>query len=154
MPDLARLQPNWTIRPFRLGDAPAARRLIESVWHEHFHRHPDPFVRDFIYSRLSDVDNSETIYGDRAIFLCAIAESAIIGTGVTCSNLEEVGSRSVRLPWRFSAWRRYQVRRDISSLSQGFLASMVRARSSIRGRPFFRGFIGPCFPSPPFPSSC
>jgi hypothetical protein len=49
---------------------------------------------------------------------------------------------------RFSAWRRYQVRRDIPSLSQGFLASMVRARSSIRGRPFFRGFIGrPCFPS-------
>ena len=38
---------------------------------------------------------------------------------------------------RFSAWRRYQVRRDISSLSQGFLASMVLARSSIRGRPFF-----------------
>jgi hypothetical protein len=31
------------------------------------------------------------------------------------------------------AWRRYQVRRDISSLSQGFLASLVRARSSIRG---------------------
>jgi hypothetical protein len=40
---------------------------------------------------------------------------------------------------RRSAWRRYQVRRDISSLSQGFLASMVRARSSIRGRPFFGG---------------
>jgi hypothetical protein len=39
--------------------------------------------------------------------------------------------------FRFSAWRRYQVRRDISSLSQGFLASMVLARSSIRGRPFF-----------------
>ena len=39
-------------------------------------------------------------------------------------------------PFRFSAWRRYQVRRDISSLSQGFLASMVRARSSMRGRPF------------------
>ena len=39
-------------------------------------------------------------------------------------------------PLRFSAWRRYHVRRDISSLSQGFLASMVRARSSIRGRPF------------------
>jgi DNA invertase Pin-like site-specific DNA recombinase len=37
-------------------------------------------------------------------------------------------------PFRFSAWRRYQVRRDISSLSQGFLASMDLARSSIRGR--------------------
>jgi GNAT superfamily N-acetyltransferase len=81
MADFARLQPNWKIRPFRLGDAPAARRLIESVWHEHFHHHPDPFVRDFIYSRLSDVDNAETVYGDRAIFLCAIAEDAIIGTG-------------------------------------------------------------------------
>jgi hypothetical protein len=41
-------------------------------------------------------------------------------------------------PLRFSAWRRYQVRRDISSLSQGFLASMVRWRSSIRGRPVLR----------------
>ena len=40
-------------------------------------------------------------------------------------------------PLRCSAWRRYHVRRDISSLSQGFLASMVRARSSMRGPPFF-----------------
>jgi hypothetical protein len=77
----ARLQRDWTIRPFRTGDAPAARRLIESVWHENFHHHPDPFVRDFIHSRLSDVDDAETTYGDRAIFLCAIAENAIIGTG-------------------------------------------------------------------------
>jgi hypothetical protein len=47
------------------------------------------------------------------------------------------------LPARFSAWRRYHVRRDISSLSQGFLASMVLARSSIRGRPFLgAGFMG------------
>lgn len=81
MADLARPQSNWKIRPFQRGDAPRARRLIESVWHEHFHHHPDPFVRDFIYSRLSDVDNAETVYGDRAIFLCAIAEDAIIGTG-------------------------------------------------------------------------
>jgi hypothetical protein len=28
-----------------------------------FDRHPDPLVRDFIYSRLSDVDNVETVYG-------------------------------------------------------------------------------------------
>ena len=41
-------------------------------------------------------------------------------------------------PLRCSAWRRYHVRRDISSLSQGFLASMVLARSSIRGRPVLR----------------
>lgn len=79
--DLARPQSNWTIRPFQRGDAPRARQLIESVWHEHFDRHPDPFVRNFIYSRLSDVDNAETIYGDQAIFLCAIAEAEIIGTG-------------------------------------------------------------------------
>ena len=38
-------------------------------------------MRDFIYSRLSDVDDAETVYADRAIFLCAIADSAIIGTG-------------------------------------------------------------------------
>lgn len=72
---------DWTIRPFRLGDAPAARRLIETVWHEHFHDHPKPFVRDFIYSRLSDVDDAETVYADRAIFLCTIADDAIVGTG-------------------------------------------------------------------------
>jgi len=38
-------------------------------------------VRNFIYSRLSDVDNAETVYGDQAIFLCAIVEAEIIGTG-------------------------------------------------------------------------
>ena len=76
-----RLQRDWTIRPFRPGDALAARRLIESIWHEHFHRHPDSLVRDFITSRLSDVDDVETAYGDRSIFLCAIAEDAVIGTG-------------------------------------------------------------------------
>jgi GNAT superfamily N-acetyltransferase len=79
--DLAHPQANWTIRPFRHGDAPGARRLIETVWHEYFDRHPDPFVRNFIYSRLSDVDNAETVYSDQAIFLCAIGESGIIGTG-------------------------------------------------------------------------
>jgi GNAT superfamily N-acetyltransferase len=75
------IEPNWTIRPFRPGDAPAIRRLIELVWREHFHDHPDSFVRDFIYSRLSDVDNADTVYADRALFLCAMAEEAIIGTG-------------------------------------------------------------------------
>ncbi|WP_283812884.1 GNAT family N-acetyltransferase [Bradyrhizobium rifense] len=75
------LEPNWTIRPFRPGDGPVVRRLIESVWREHFHDHPDSFVRDFIYSRLSDVDNADTVYADRALFLCAMAEDAIIGTG-------------------------------------------------------------------------
>jgi len=75
------LEPDWAIRPFRRGDAPAVRRLIESVWREHFHDHSDPFVRDFIYSRLSDVDNADTIYADRSLFLCAIAEGVIVGTG-------------------------------------------------------------------------
>jgi hypothetical protein len=42
MADFARLQPNWKIRPFRLGDAPAARRVNEFVWHEHFHHHLIP----------------------------------------------------------------------------------------------------------------
>jgi len=99
MADLARLQPNWKIRPFRLGDAPAARRLIESVWYEHFHHHPDPFVKDFIYSRLSDVDSAETVYGDRAIFLCAVAEDAIIGTGA----IKRVDDRECELTRMFVA---------------------------------------------------
>jgi len=76
-----RPEANWKIRPFQPGDAPGARRLIESVWREHFQHHPDPHVRDFIYSRLSDVDHAEAIYGDGAVFLCAIAGDEIIGTG-------------------------------------------------------------------------
>lgn len=72
---------DWTIRPFRAGDGPATRRLIEAVWHEHFHDHPKPFVRDFIYSRLADVDDAETVYANPAIFLCAVADDAIVGTG-------------------------------------------------------------------------
>jgi hypothetical protein len=54
----------------------------------------------------------------------------------SCSRTTDEGRDHSR-PFRFSAWRRYQVRRDISSLSQGFLASIVLARSSIRGRPFW-----------------
>jgi GNAT superfamily N-acetyltransferase len=81
MRDLSRLEPDWKIRPFLPGDAPAARRLVESVWHEHFDQHPDPFVRDFIYTRLSDVDSAQTAYGDRALFLCAVSEGEIVGTG-------------------------------------------------------------------------
>jgi GNAT superfamily N-acetyltransferase len=64
-----------------VADLAGPRRLIETVWHEHFDRHPDPFVRNFITSRLSDVDNAETAYSDRAVFLCAIGEAGIIGTG-------------------------------------------------------------------------
>src|SRR5216684_178616 len=79
--DVARPQSNWTIRRFQRGHAPRARQLIEAVWHEHFDRHPDPFVRNFIYSRLSDIDDAETAYGDQAIFLCAVTETEIVGTG-------------------------------------------------------------------------
>ena len=38
-------------------------------------------MRDFIYSRLSDIDEAETVYEDQAIFLCAVFETEIIGTG-------------------------------------------------------------------------
>jgi putative acetyltransferase len=71
----------WRLRPFQYGDAPGVRRLIEAVWHEHFDRHPDPFVRNFIYSRLSDVDEAERVYRDRAMFLCAVLDADIVGTG-------------------------------------------------------------------------
>jgi GNAT superfamily N-acetyltransferase len=66
---------------FGRSNSAMRRRLIESVWHEYFHQHLDPFVRDFIYTRLSDVDSAEAAYGDRALFLCAIAEGEIVGTG-------------------------------------------------------------------------
>jgi hypothetical protein len=42
---------------------------------------------------------------------------------------------------RFSAWRRYQVLRDISNFSHGLRASLVLCRSSIRGRPVLRGWL-------------
>jgi GNAT superfamily N-acetyltransferase len=74
-------QSDFTIRAFQHGDAPKARRLIETVWHEHFGRHPDPFVRDFIYSRLSDIDDAESVYRGQAIFLCAVAGADVVGTG-------------------------------------------------------------------------
>ena len=93
------LDPNWTIRQFRRGDAPAVRRLIESVWREHFHDHPDPFVRDFIYSRLSDVDTADSVYADRSLFLCAIAEDAIIGTGA----IKRLGDRECEMVRMFVA---------------------------------------------------
>jgi hypothetical protein len=66
---------------------------------------------------------------------------------ISLSGLDRTGAvwndkgRDHSRPLRFSAWRRYQVRRDMPSLSQGFLASMVLARSSIRGRPVLRRFI-------------
>lgn len=96
MADLTRIAPDWTIRPFQAGDAPAVRRLIEAIWHEHFHGHPDSFVRDFVYSRLSDVDDAEIVYADRALFLCAIAEGAIIGTGAI-KHLDDRECEMVRM---------------------------------------------------------
>ena len=112
MADLACPRSNWTIRPFRHGDAPGARRLIETVWHEHFDRHPDPFVRNFIYSRLSDVDNAETLYSDQAIFLCAIGEAEIIGTGA----IKHLDSRECEMTRMFvaSAYRGRGIGRAIA----------------------------------------
>lgn len=90
---------DWIIRPFRAADAPRARRLIESVWHEHFHHHPDPSVRDFIHSRLRDVDHAESVYGHRAIFLCAIARDDVVGTGA----IKRVDDRACEMTRMFVA---------------------------------------------------
>jgi len=113
-----RLQRDWTIRPFRRGDASAARQLIESVWHEHFHHHPDPFVRDFIHSRLSDVDDAETAYGDRAIFLCAIADGTIVGTGA----IKRLDDRACEMTRMFvaSSYRGRGIGRAIANELIGF----------------------------------
>jgi GNAT superfamily N-acetyltransferase len=110
--NLARSRSNFTVRPFQRGDAPKARRLIETVWHEHFGRHPDPFVRDFVYTRLSDVDEAEAIYGDRAIFLCAVAEAEIVGTGA----IRHVDDRECEMTRMFvaSACRRRGIGRAIA----------------------------------------
>jgi GNAT superfamily N-acetyltransferase len=118
MEDLARSQSDWNIRPFRLGDAPGARRLIESVWSEHFHEHPDPFVREFVYSRLSDVDHADTVYGDRGIFLCAIAGDVIVGTGA----IKRVSDRQCEMTRMFvaAAYRGRGIGRAIADDLIGF----------------------------------
>jgi GNAT superfamily N-acetyltransferase len=118
MEDLARSQPDWTIRPFRPGDASGARRLIESVWYEHFHEHPDPFVREFVYSRLSDVDHADTVYGDGGIFLCAIAGDDIVGTGA----IKRVGDRQCEMTRMFvaAAYRGRGIGRAIADDLIGF----------------------------------
>ena len=99
MADIARPQSNWTIRRFQRGDAPRARQLIEAVWHEHFDRHPDPFVRNFIHSRLSDIDDAETAYCDQAIFLCAVTETEIVGTGA----IKRINNRECEMARMFVA---------------------------------------------------
>src|SRR5258708_39178029 len=96
MRGLSRVAPDWKIRPFLPGDAPAARRLVESVWHEHFDQHPDPFVREFIYTRLSDVDSAQIAYGDRALFLFAVSEGEIVGTRAI-KSLDHRGCETARL---------------------------------------------------------
>jgi len=118
MTDISRIEPNWKIRPFRPGDAPAARRLIESVWHEHFHDHADSFVRDFIHRRLSDVDSAETSYGDRALFLCAVIEDEIVGTGA----IKPLGDRECEMVRMFvaSAHRNRGIGRAVADELIGF----------------------------------
>src|SRR4051812_7552162 len=112
MTDLPHPASNWSIRPFQRGDAPAVRRLIESVWHEHFHDHGDPEVRDFIYSRLSDLDSAETVYRDRARFMCAIAENEIVGSGAI-KRLDDRACEMVRM-FVAPAWRGRGIARAIA----------------------------------------
>ncbi len=129
MADLSRFRPDWKIRSFQRADAPAARRLIESVWDEHFHHHPDPFVRNFIHSHLSDVDNAETAYGDRSVFLCAVAEEAIIGTGaIKC--LDDRACEMTRM-FVASAHRGRGVGRAIANDLIGFARSAGYDRISL-----------------------
>lgn len=99
MANVAHPQSDFAIRPFQRGDAPKARGLIETVWQEHFGGHPDSFVRDFIYSRLSDVDEAEIVYKDQAIFLCAVAEAEVIGTGA----IKRLGNRECEMTRMFVA---------------------------------------------------
>ncbi|MGA7807527.1 GNAT family N-acetyltransferase [Bradyrhizobium sp.] len=120
----------WTILPFQAGDAPAVRRLIESVWHEHFQHHPDPFVRDFISARLSDVDSADTAYGDRALFLCARTESEIVGTGAI-KRLDDRECEMVRM-FVAPAHRGHGIGRAIADelISFAGMAGYVRIRLS------------------------
>jgi hypothetical protein len=74
--------------------------------------------------------------------MMAAAAGSAAGRGASLATCDVAGfGRDHSRPLRRSASRRYHVRRDISSFSQGFLASMVRARSSIRGRPVLRRWV-------------
>ena len=117
MTDISGVEP-WKIRPFLPGDAPAVRRLVESIWHEHFHQHSDPFVRDFIHTRLSDVDSAQTAYGDRALFLCAVSEGRIVGTGAI-KGLDDRECEMVRM-FVASAYRNRGIGRAIADELIGF----------------------------------
>jgi GNAT superfamily N-acetyltransferase len=128
MTELSRIEPHWNIRPFRFGDAPPTGRLIESVWHEHFHHHPDPFVRDFICTRLPDIDSAQTSYGDRALFLCAVSEGEIVGTGAI-KRLDDSECEMVRM-FVASAHRNRGIGRAIADELIEF------AHGGIRSHPF------------------
>jgi GNAT superfamily N-acetyltransferase len=56
-------------------------------------------VRDFIYSRLSDIDEAEHVYRDQAIFLCVVVEAEIIGTGA----IKHLDSRECEMTRMFVA---------------------------------------------------
>lgn len=112
---------SWIIRPFEHGDAASARHLIEKVWQEHFQDHPDPLIRDFIYSRLSDVDSAVTRYRERARFLCAVADGSVIGTGA----VKPVGDRGCEMVRMFvaSAYRGRGIGHAIACELLGFARS-------------------------------
>jgi len=124
---VAHSQSGFIIRPFKRGDALKARQLIETVWHEHFGYHPDPFVRDFIYSRLSDIDEAETVYGDQAIFLCAVVEAEIIGTGA----IKHLDSRECEMTRMFVA-SAYRGRGIGRAIAEELIKFALSARDTIR----------------------
>ena len=82
-------------------------------------------MRDFIYSRLSDVDDAETVYADRAIFLCAVADNAIIGTGAI-KRVDDGTCEMVRM-FVAPAYRGRGIARAIADELIGF----ARARDTI-----------------------
>ena len=87
-------------------------------------------MRDFIYTRLSDVDSAEAVYGDRALFLCAIAESEIVGTGAI-KRLDDRACEMVRM-FVATACRGRGVGRTIANELIGFarMAGYDRIRLS------------------------
>jgi GNAT superfamily N-acetyltransferase len=87
-------------------------------------------VRDFIHTRLADIDSAQTAYGDRALFLCAVSESEIVGTG----GIKSLDDRECELVRMFvaSAHRNRGIGRTIADELIGFarMAGYDRIRLS------------------------
>ena len=80
-----------SIRHLQQNDCEVVKRLIRTVWTEHFGSHPDVFVREYMNQpdTLADIDLN-TYQPPSSVFLVAEQGSALIGSGAICRVSETV----------------------------------------------------------------